>query len=230
MSAVAEAGPADAPAVRISPPRVRALASQLATQGWACAPACLDDEVVVPNLTAEAYAQEEQTVEFHWGPYGLGEDGSYFSGGMSFRSAPSGPWLTWLHTHPDLERLVGAVTGEPLVPSIHRSFQYYTDASFVHVHTDVTACELTLLISLIGQVPPLVAYPKMRGRNAVELMQWADASAGIPPGGREVRIPTRGFLFLRGRDVPHRRPEVRLGSTVALATLCFAPADLDVCA
>ncbi len=216
------------PPLRMKPERARWLGEQLRAEGWACAPACLDRELLVPNLATEAEIQEHEAVVSQWGSYGYGEDESYFSGGMSFRSAPPGPWLTWLHQHPDLERLVEQVAGEPLVGSVHRSFLYYTDGSFVHAHTDVNACELTLLVSVMGQVPPLVVYPEMQGREVGELMEWADASAGIPPGGQEVSIPTHGLLFLRGRQLPHRRPEVRLGgATVALATLCFAGAADD---
>ena len=159
--------------------------------------------------------------------YGLGPDCSYFSGPMRFRAATPGTCLTWLHRHPDLRRLVRALTGNPgLVPEDSVSYMYYSLGSFIHVHTDVPECEITLLVNVDGQVPPLVVYPRLRSRGPRELMRLANVSSGVPAGGRQVPIPADGFLAIDGRALPHRRPKVVADETAVLATLCYrTPAD-----
>jgi hypothetical protein len=103
---------------------------------------------------------------------------------------------------------------------------YYSNGSFIHVHTDVPECEVTLLASVVGQVPPLVVYPALRHRGAKEMIHLANATDGSPRGGRLVKIPTDGFLAISGRDLPHRRPEVRIDEPfVVLATLCYMYKD-----
>jgi hypothetical protein len=219
----------------VSPPGLRpllprtgtepALSADLRHDGFVHLPGCLDTEVLLPRLRREARRLEASAVESTWAHYGLGDDGSYFSGPMRFRSAAPGPWLTWFHRHPALVRLARTLTGdETLAPTGHRAFMYYTDGSFVHFHTDVPGCTFTFLTCVLGRVPPLVVHPDLLGTGVDELLALAEATAGMPPDGREVPVPVGGLLAMFGRSLPHRRPEVRAGGrTVALATLCYGP-------
>lgn len=191
-------------------------------QGYVRLPGILESERLLPLLAREARQRQHESVVSQWDRYGLGSDISYFSGPMQFRSSAPGTWLTWVHRHPSLQRLARGLTGNPgLVPEDSLSYMYYSAGSFIHVHTDVPECEITLLASVVGQVPPLVVYPRFRARSPRELMRLANASSGIPAGGRQVPIPIGGFLAIDGRGLPHRRPEVVTDGTVVLATLCY---------
>lgn len=191
-------------------------------QGYIQLPGVLESERLLPLLAREARQREHESVVSQSDRYGLGADGSYFSGPMQFWASTPGTWLTWVHRHPDLLRLARGLTGNPgLVPEDSLSYMYYSAGSFIHVHTDVPECEITLLVSVVGQVPPLVVYPRFRFRGPRELMRLANASSGVPPGGRQVAIPPDGFLAIGGCSLPHRRPEVVADETIALATLCY---------
>ncbi len=136
----------------------------------------------------------------------------------------AGPWLTYLHRHPDMVALVRRLTSnERLVPMQNLAYMYYSAGSFIHLHTDLPACEITLLTSVVGQVPPLVVYPRLRSKGVQELMQAATLANGEPEGGRRVEVPANGFLALFGRELPHRRPLFPAESSqVVLATLCYS--------
>lgn len=191
-------------------------------QGYVRLPGVLESERLLPLLAREARQRQHESVVNQWDRYGLGPDSSYFSGPMQFRSSNPGTWLTWVHRHPSLQRLARGLTGNPgLVPEDSLSYMYYSAGSFIHVHSDVPECEITLLASVVGQVPPLMVYPRFRARSSRELMRLANASSGIPAGGRQVPIPIDGFLAIDGRGLPHRRPEVVTDGTVVLATLCY---------
>lgn len=196
--------------------------ARLQTRGFTVLRHCLGP-APVRALRAEARRQESSAVVSEWYDYGLGEDGSYFSGPMCFRSANGGPWLRWLHRHPALVGAVRTLTGRPgFAPTGYRSYMYYTDGSFVHLHTDVPGCEFTVLTCVVGRVAPLVVHPTLYRAGVGPQLALAQATAGVPAGGREVPVPVGGLLFLLGRELPHRRPEVRAdGRTVALATLCY---------
>lgn len=191
-------------------------------QGYIRLPGVLESERLLPLLAREAWQRQHESVVSQSDRYGLGADGSYFSGPMQFWASTPGTWLSWVHRHPDLQRLARGLTGNPgLVPEDSLSYMYYSAGSFIHVHTDVRECEITLLLSVVGQVPPLVVYPRFRFRSPRELMRLANASSGVPAGGRQVPIPADGFLAIDGRSLPHRRPEVVAHETVVLATLCY---------
>jgi NAD(P)-dependent dehydrogenase (short-subunit alcohol dehydrogenase family) len=209
--------------VTVRPRTIPALHESFTANGWVRVPDVLDAERLSPMLRKEAIARESGAVPSEWDRYGLGPDGSYFSGAMSFRSATPGPWLTRVHRHPAVLRLARGITGNPrLVQSENLAYMYYTGGSFIHLHTDVPECELTLLSSVVGQVPPLVVYPRLRGRGVRGQLRLARATGGTPPGGQAVEVPIGGFLAIDGRDLPHRRPEVPGDSTVVLAALCYS--------
>lgn len=210
-----------APLPRRNALAIPALRTQMRTQGYFRVPNCLD-ESLVSQLTRESMCQRPQAVPSEYGQYGTSEDGTWFSGPMRFVSSPPGPWLEWLHRHPDMVALVRDITGQPQMKPTRLSYMYYTDSSFIHLHTDLPGCKVTVLMAVLGQVPPLVVYPELRGMSIPDLLEFAQANAGIPAGGIELSFPRGGLAFLMGRETPHRRPEVRTGgATIGIATLCY---------
>jgi hypothetical protein len=194
------------------------------SQGFLTLRGELDPHRLVPALSAEWREQRQWAVESAWDEYGVSDDGSYVSGGMRFRSAPPGHELAALHRSPALTSLVRAVTGDAgLVPSENVAYMYYDDGSYIDVHTDVPECELTVLTGVHGDVPPLVAYPRLRDAAPAQLLRAARRSRGRPSGGTRLAVPHGGLLLLDGRRLPHRRPVLR-GARVGLAALCFVRA------
>lgn len=200
---------------------IPSLQAQMNDQGYCRVLNCLH-ETLVSQLTQESMRQHPQAVPSEYGQYGTSEDGTWFSGPMRFVSSRPGPWLEWLHRHPDMVALVRDITGQPQMKPTRLSYMYYTDGSFIHLHTDLPGCKVTVLTTVLGQVPPLVVYPELRGMSILDLLEFAQACAGIPAGGVELPFPQGAFAFLMGRETPHRRPEVRTGGkTIGIATLCY---------
>jgi len=200
---------------------IPSLRAQMSAQGYSRVPNCLDG-TLVSQLTQESMRQYPQAVQSEYGQYGTSEDGTWFSGPMRFVSSRPGPWLEWLHRHPDMVALVRGITGQPQMKPTRLSYMYYTDGSFIHLHTDLPGCKVTVLMTVLGQVPTLVVYPELRGMSIPDLLEFAQAYAGIPAGGIELPFPQGELAFLMGRETPHRRPEVRTGGTnIGIATLCY---------
>lgn len=197
-----------------------AIREQVARYGYYSLTNVLTDEVA-RRITQEALRQRASATRTVSTWFGISRQGKYFASPMRFRSSRPGPYLNYLHRHHQTLRLVQAITGQPMRAS-QASFMYYTDGSRVGLHTEVPGCQLVLLFSVIGSVPPLLVYPQLRGMSLERLVARAKATAGAPPGGIPLRIPRRGFAILRGRKTPHRRPVVHTqGETIGLATLCY---------
>jgi SAM-dependent methyltransferase len=184
----------------------------------------LEPERVVPALHRESLSQRAITEKTTCSEYGIAEDGSYVSGGMSFTSAHPGPVLSWLSHHPDLLSLVRSVTGNyQLAASGDGAYMYYDVTSFIDVHTDVPECQATVLTSVVGRVPPLIAYPRLRRIGQPQLLNVAKATAGRPAGGIRIEVPVGGLLIIDGRELPHRRPSVLAGEgPFGIAAMCFS--------
>lgn len=174
-------------------------------------------------LAQEAAKTECSTVPSEHRGYGLGDDSTYVSGSMRFRSGAPGPALEGLHRHPATVAMVRRATGDDsLVPSENLAYMYYDEGAFIDVHTDVGPCEITVLTAVLGVVPPLMAYPRLLDVPPTELLVLARGAGGRPAGGAALPVPRGGFLVLAGRRLPHRRPPV--GPTdgpLVLATLCY---------
>ena len=164
---------------------------------------------LLPALHRESLSQRAMIEKTTCSEYGIAEDESYVSGGMSFTSAHPGSVLSWLSHHPDLLSLVRWTTGnKQLEASGDGAYMYYDGTSFIDVHTDVPECQATVLTSVVGQVPPLIAYPRLRGIGLPQLLDVANSTAGRPAGGVLIEVPVGGLLILDGRALPHRRPPV----------------------
>jgi len=205
------------------PEQVSEAAACFARRGYAVLPDVLDSGHLVPRLTREALSQREAEYETTSEHYGLGHDGTYVAGGMAFASSHPGPALRTLHRSEDLRELIYAVTGDPLLrASGNLSYMYYYPGSHIDVHTDVPNCHVTVLTSVIGQVPPLVAYPRLHGLRPRQLLAVARRTDGRPPGGVALELPLGGLLLIDGRRLPHRRPLVEPGEgPFGIAALCF---------
>lgn len=173
-------------------------------------------------LHAEARELEPQSIVTRHPNYSQ-TPGEWFSGPMSFASSPPGPWLSWLHSYQWLLSELRQLVGRDVQPT-RQSYMYYESGSFVDLHTDVPGCDVTVLTTVAGRVAPLVLYPGLRNAPFERLRSAALHSAGRPPGGIEVPLSQGGLTILLGREVPHRRPEVRasMAALNVIATLCYS--------
>lgn len=205
------------------PERVGDAAVRFRRRGYAIVRDVLDAKHLVPRLTREALVQREAEHRTAGKHYGLGHDGTYVSGGMAFTSSHPGPALRTLHRSDEFRELVREVTGNPLLRhSGNLSYMYYYPGSHIDVHTDVPGCEVTVLTSVIGQTPPLIAYPRLHGIRPRQLLAVARRTGGRPPGGVALELPVGGFLIIDGRRLPHRRPLVGPAEgPFGIAALCF---------
>lgn len=204
------------------------LASRWHRQGFVLLRDVLGQDLVA-GLQHEWTGQHPVASESVWSAYGLSDDGTYVSGGMQFHSAPPGPRLERLHHSAELLDLVRQVTGnDRIVASENLAYMYYDDGSFIDLHTDVPQCEVTVLTSLRPQVPPLVAYPRLRNASPRTLLAVAERTRGRPPGGVLLEVPVGGLLLIDGRNLPHRRPPLAAGAgPVGIAALCFVQRSPD---
>jgi hypothetical protein len=143
---------------------------------------------------------------------------------MQFQSAQPGPLLSWLHQHDELKSLLRRIVGDDgVAASSNVAYMYYDLNSYIDMHTDVPECEATVLTSVHGKTPPLIAYPRFRGRSPSELLRIAHRHRGRPPGGVKLEVPMGGLLIIDGRRLPHRRPPLAADATpCGIAALCFA--------
>jgi SAM-dependent methyltransferase len=202
----------------------RNLAEHWQRHGFVALRHVLEPGRLVPALHYESLARWALAEETKWSEYGTGEDGSFVSGGMSFRSAHPGPVLGWLSHHPDLLSLIRTVTrNDRLEASGSEAYMYYDGTSFIDLHTDVPACQVTVLTSVVGRVPALIAYPRLRGISVRQLLDVANSAGGRPRGGVHLEVPVGGLLIIDGRALPHRRPPLPPGEgPFGIATMCFA--------
>jgi SAM-dependent methyltransferase len=221
--------PAQRSSARLARPLVRErllrddLAERWSRRGFVILRDVLDPGLPT-RLGRESAVQQPSGVRSTWSGHAVSDDGSYVSGGMEFHSASPGPVLTWLHQHPDLTRLLQAVTGDPRISANQNvAYMYYEPGCYIDLHTDVPECEATVLTSVRGRTPPLVAYPRLLGLSTSELLAVARRSGGRPGGGVLLEVPVGGLLILDGRRLPHRRAQLGDGQRpCGIAALCFA--------
>jgi SAM-dependent methyltransferase len=202
----------------------RDLADRWHRQGFVLLRQAIVDQRLVARLERESRTQQPLAAESTWDSYALSDDETYISGGMNFHSAPPGRWLNWLHQHADLQTLLRKVTGvDGVAANSNIAYMYYNKSSYIDLHTDVPQCEATVLTAITGQVPPLVAYPRLRGLSPSQLLAVAKRSGGHPHGGVALPVPRGGLLIIDGRRLPHRRPALPPGTgPCGIAALCFA--------
>lgn len=187
-------------------------------------------ETWVTGLRKESATQRACASRSSWAGHALSDDGDYVSGTMDFHSAQPGPLLSRLHRHPSIQRLMRAITGWPRISANENiAFMYYDRDSSIDLHTDVPECQVTALTAIRGHVPPLVAYPRLRGLTPQQLLAVAERTGGRPRGGVQLEVPVGGLLVIDGRRLPHRRPPLPRGhGPCTIAALCFAdPARRD---
>ncbi|MFM9607360.1 hypothetical protein [Streptomyces niveiscabiei] len=115
----------------------------------------------------------------------------------------SGPLLTaMLHT-PQLLALAGQLAGSGMTP-FQAAYLYYPPGAYCGLHTDRAEFGVQMMVSLHGDVAPLLLHPELASATTGDLAELA----GPALGDRGVRLAyTRtGVTIFRGTRIPHERP------------------------
>ena len=130
--------------------------------------------------------------------------------------------LDALHHHARVIATLERATGRELEPT-RCSYLFYEPGDFMGLHTDASACFVTMIVPVAGRPPALTVFPELRGASPEELARCARRGSGLAEGGRRVPFPPLGFIVLYGNELPHQRGRVPEGEQISVATLCFAP-------
>src|SRR4051812_33900364 len=160
---------------------VDAIAADLGRSG-ACRTAAIGLAGVIENLAAEAATEAAAAEAVELREYQLGVDGQEMRSPMRFATS-GGVALAAIHEHDDLRELISRLAGRPMTPSKSAYLYFEEDDDRIGLHTDLPACELTLVVGIAGDAPPLVTYPELQGTPPAELLQLAQRSDGAPAGG-----------------------------------------------
>jgi hypothetical protein len=197
------------------------LAAKLRIAG-ACAAGRLDDDPLVLALVSEAsrHLQGAEVVERV--EYQLGADEQKMRSPVRFATSDGDEVLHSVHHHPLLLDFVLGLVGRAMYPS-KCAYLYFRDGNdFIGLHTDIPACELTLLLGLTGDGGRLVIYPELRDKSPQRLLETGRRANGAPEGGSSLPFHSAEIIALVGGRVPHQTPRRNHETpVVALATLCY---------
>ena len=173
-----------------------------------------------PSTLADALAQEAKS---EWPRASLSlrgryeADGGCLAGPLLQYWSDKGALLARLHRDPKMISLVQGLSGRPMLP-VQAAYLYYQEGGFCGLHTDRPDFEVQLMISVTGDMGPLVIRPDLASVPAWELAQVC-THEGVADGGLELRYPRFGVTVFSGTRVPHHRPPhltTELGSVAGL--------------
>jgi hypothetical protein len=153
--------------------------------------------------------------------YELWADGQEFRSPVRYGFAPETSDLKRLHGSRELRELAGELADAVVEPT-YSGYLFYEDGDFIGLHTDLPACELTLLVAVEDDCPPLVVHPELAGMGGEELKALSEVSRGAPEGGLALPIVPGSTIALFGGGLPHQTRPIPEGRASIVATLCYA--------
>jgi hypothetical protein len=198
---------------------VDAVAADLGRRG-ASRTAAIGLAGVIENLAAEAAIEAAAAEAVELREYQLGVEGQEMRSPMRFGTS-GGAVLAAIHEHDDLRELASGLAGRPMTPSKSAYLYFEEDDDRIGLHMDLPACELTLVVGIAGDAPPLVAYPELQGTPPQELLRLAQQSDGAPPGGTPFELAPGEVVALVGGRVPHQTPPAHRREAGIVASLCY---------
>jgi hypothetical protein len=153
--------------------------------------------------------------------YELWADGQEFRSPVRYGFAPETNDLKSLHGSRVLRDLASHLADAPVEPT-YSGYLFYEDGDYIGLHTDLPACELTLLVAIGDGCPPLVVHPELAGMPPEELKALSERSHGAPQGGLALPIVPGSVVALFGGGLPHQTRAIPQGRASIVATLCYA--------
>jgi hypothetical protein len=104
------------------------------------------------------------------------------------------------------------------------AYLFYGAGSYVGLHVDLRRCEVILLTSVMGNLPPLRLHPRLAGTTPKSLLDLGiEVTQGLDDG-EPMPSALLGPTALRGVDIPHHRPTCGDDESGVVATLCYQSA------
>lgn len=116
--------------------------------------------------------------------------------------------------------LLRTLTGNILVPS-DSWYIYYEGTDGISLHVDPKESDISVLISVLGEVGPLHLHPDLEGQNQNQLDSYYQGADWNPIGGIPLRYPCDGIIINRGHRIPHHRAGKSISQLCAVATLHY---------
>ncbi len=116
--------------------------------------------------------------------------------------------------------LLRTLTGNILVPS-DSWYIYYEGTDGISLHVDPKESDISVLISVLGEVGPLHLHPDLEGQNQKQLDSYYQSADWNPIGGIPLRYPCDGIIINRGHRIPHHRAGEPISQRCAVATLHY---------
>lgn len=178
-------------------------------------------EAARPALFAEAVTLQERAERIVKDAYELWADDQEFRSPVRYGIAFDTDRLRALHTSPELRRTANELAARQMEPT-YSGYLYYEDGDYIGLHTDLPACELTLLAAVGPNCPPLVVHRELAVLAPERLKDFAEAAGGAPDGGTALPIVPGSLVALFGGGLPHQTRPVATEGVAVVATLCFA--------
>ena len=117
--------------------------------------------------------------------------------------------------------LLRILTGKVLVPS-DSWYIYYEGTDEISLHVDPKESDISVLISVLGEVGPLHFHPDLEGQSGDQLDSYYKGMDWNPISGVPLRYPCDGIIINRGHRIPHHRAGKSISQLCAVATLHYA--------
>jgi hypothetical protein len=190
-------------------------------RGWSCELDGLWSEPVADALALEADATAASATMALSHGYQVQNGG--LSGPVWYASNEGGDVLRGLLNHNTAIAVASAAAGRAMVP-VGAAYLYYRPGNFCGLHTDRRDFEVQLMVSVLGDLGPLLAHPDLLEVPVEELAQRGRCG-DLPTEGLELRYPRLGATVFSGVEIPHQRPHHTGPGLGAVASLCYRTAD-----
>ncbi|MBI0414433.1 MAG: hypothetical protein ITD42_02565 [Nitrosospira sp.] len=116
--------------------------------------------------------------------------------------------------------LLRTLTGNILVPS-DSWYIYYEKTDEISLHVDPKESDISVLISVLGEVGPLHLHPELEGQDQNQLDSYYQGADWNPIGGIPLKYPCDGIIINRGHKIPHHRAGKPISQLCAVAALHY---------
>ena len=116
--------------------------------------------------------------------------------------------------------LLKVLTGHLLVP-LNSWYIYYERTDEILLHADPEKSDISVLISVLGQVGPLHFHPELESQNQNQLDDYYQGPNWSPNSGSSLIYPYDGILINRGHRIPHHRAGKPIPQRSAVAALHY---------
>ncbi len=112
------------------------------------------------------------------------------------------------------------LTGHLLVP-LNSWYISYEGTDGISLHIDPEKSDISVLISVLGEVGPLHLHPELEGQNQNQLDIYYQGADWKPNSGIPLTYPYDGIIVNRGHRIPHHRTGKPISQRCAVAVMHY---------